>query len=177
MNFSSSSFVIYRCEKRYMRRRLQESFHMSPSSGGLLCNGGFISSHLGSNQTAQIPTISVSVQTEPQYWTNVGLSNTSGLLVNGGLQQQQLQQAQVISTCRIIWLNLFHNSFCPPDRWMEMDQRVLWEDLLTPTIILLPCLTWVEVICRTTLQHCRPTLLDLVAMGYAKIMAQDITTR
>jgi len=116
MNFSSSSFVIYRCEKRYMRRRLQESFHMSPSSGGLLCNGGFISSHLGSNQTAQIPTISVSVQTEPQYWTNVGLSNTSGLLVNGGLQQQQLQQAQVISTCRIIWLNLFHNSFCPPDR-------------------------------------------------------------
>lgn len=65
---------------------------MSPSSGGLLCNGGgLISGHMGSNHSTQIPTISVSVQTEPQFWSNVGLANTSTLLANGVLQHQKPQ--------------------------------------------------------------------------------------
>lgn len=76
-----SSFVIYRCEKNYMRRRLQESFHISPS-------GGTMSTHLGGH----IPSISVSVQTEPMMTTLNGnghlanLANTAELLVNGHSQ-------------------------------------------------------------------------------------------
>ncbi|XP_059087357.1 uncharacterized protein LOC131883801 [Tigriopus californicus] len=75
------SFVIYRCEKNYMRRRLQESFHISPS-------GGTMSTHLGGH----IPSISVSVQTEPMMTTLNGnghlanLANTAELLVNGHSQ-------------------------------------------------------------------------------------------
>ena len=51
------SFVIYRCEKNYMRRRFQDTFHVGPGGGG----GGACGPHGG----AALPSISVSVQTEP----------------------------------------------------------------------------------------------------------------
>ena len=52
------SFVIYRCEKNYMRRRFQDTFHVGPGGGG---GGGACGPHGG----AALPSISVSVQTEP----------------------------------------------------------------------------------------------------------------
>ena len=64
-----------------MRRRLQESFHMSTGGGpgGILSNGGFMASLTGGGASAQsqIPSISVSVQTEP---TMMG----SSTIANGG---------------------------------------------------------------------------------------------
>lgn len=93
------SFVIYRCEKNYMRRRLQESFHLSPSSGGgfLGSAGGLLGGHGG-----QIPTISVSVQTEPTMagmnGTGMnGLANTSAMLSNGG-PLHQLQNGSIVTS-------------------------------------------------------------------------------
>ena len=78
--------MIYRCEKNYMRRRLQESFHISPS-------GGTMNTHLsGVNGNGAIPSISVSVQTEPMMSLNgnghlaANLANTSSLLANGHLK-------------------------------------------------------------------------------------------
>jgi hypothetical protein len=75
-----------------MRRRLQESFHLSPSTAN---GGGFFSSlgggHGGTNHQSHIPTISVSVQTEPSMVTmngNGSLANTATMLAaNGGLFQ------------------------------------------------------------------------------------------
>ena len=49
------SFVIYRCEKNYMRRRFQDTFHVGPGGGGAC----------GPHGGAALPSISVSVQTEP----------------------------------------------------------------------------------------------------------------
>ena len=68
-----------------MRRRLQESFHLSPSNGALIGSavgngGGTCVSGLfgvGSAVTNSIPTISVSVQTEP------AMLSASGLMTNG----------------------------------------------------------------------------------------------
>ena len=58
-----------------MRRRLQESFHLSPSNGALIgsavgngggtCVSGLFGVGSGVSSSVQIPTISVSVQTEP----------------------------------------------------------------------------------------------------------------
>ena len=42
----------------------------------------------GNGHSVQIPTISVSVQTEPQMLSTFGLANTAALLSNGGLQHQ-----------------------------------------------------------------------------------------
>jgi hypothetical protein len=67
--------VIYRCEKNYMRRRLQETFHISPSGGTISTNGN-------------IPSISVSVQTEPLMAGmngNGAILNGQTLLANGHL--------------------------------------------------------------------------------------------
>ncbi len=65
-----------------MRRRLQESFHFSPSA-----NGGFfggLGAHPHSHGSA-IPSISVSVQTEPTMPAlNGNLANTATPLANGG---------------------------------------------------------------------------------------------
>ena len=67
-----------------MRRRLQESFHLSSGGGpgGILSNGGgFMASLTGGgcgSAQSQIPSISVSVQTEPT------LLGTSGMMANGG---------------------------------------------------------------------------------------------
>lgn len=91
------SFVIYRCEKSYMRRRLQESFHLSPaaaaggSSGFFAAFGNSSHHHLhGGHHGNPIPTISVSVQTEPSMvnmngtTNNGGLANTAAMLANSG---------------------------------------------------------------------------------------------
>ena len=51
-----------------------------------LCNGGLMSGLTGHSN--QIPTISVSVQTEPPMTSSFGLANTAALLSNGGLQTQ-----------------------------------------------------------------------------------------
>ena len=78
-----------------MRRRLQESFHLSPAAASSA--GGFFSA-LSQHQhhhglSSQIPTISVSVQTEPSMvtmngtTTSTNLANTSSLMNNGGLFQ------------------------------------------------------------------------------------------
>nr|XP_040571559.1 uncharacterized protein LOC121120764 isoform X2 [Lepeophtheirus salmonis] len=66
------SFVIYRCEKNYMRRRLHQSFQMSPSSlstGGLGVHNNSNAHHVSNNNSnnpngSAIPSISVSVQTD-----------------------------------------------------------------------------------------------------------------
>ena len=47
--------MIYRCEKNYMRRRFQDTFHVGPGGGGAC----------GPHGGAALPSISVSVQTEP----------------------------------------------------------------------------------------------------------------
>lgn len=67
-----------------MRRRLQESFHLSPAAA----NGGFFTAFhgtgTGGHHGNQIPTISVSVQTEPSMVnTNGNLANTAALIQNG----------------------------------------------------------------------------------------------
>ena len=80
------SFVIYRCEKNYMRRRLQESFHLTPSGAA-----GFFSNpfghHLHGSGHPTIPSISVSVQTEPSMGHmnggNTNLAHTNSLMGNG----------------------------------------------------------------------------------------------
>ena len=69
-----------------MRRRLQETFHLSPSSAG---NGGFFSSlQTAGHQAGQIPSISVSVQTEPCMANLNGnattIPHTTSLIGNGG---------------------------------------------------------------------------------------------
>ena len=84
-----------------MRRRLQESFHLSPAaaSASMAGNGGFFATAFGNGHAhhhglaggSQIPTISVSVQTEPSL-VNLngnpnGLANTAALLGNGGVFQ------------------------------------------------------------------------------------------
>ena len=51
-----------------------------------LSNGGLMSGLTGHSN--QIPTISVSVQTEPPMTSSFGLANTAALLSNGGLQTQ-----------------------------------------------------------------------------------------
>jgi hypothetical protein len=53
-----------------------------------LCNGGLMGGLTGNGHSVQIPTISVSVQTEPQMLSTFGLANTAALLTNGGLQHQ-----------------------------------------------------------------------------------------
>ena len=53
-----------------------------------LCNGGLMSGLTGTGHSNQIPTISVSVQTEPPMTSSFGLANTAALLSNGGLQTQ-----------------------------------------------------------------------------------------
>ena len=63
-----------------MRRRLQESFRMSTGGGpgGILSNGGFMASLTGNGSgQSHIPSISVSVQTEP-------IMMSSSMLANGG---------------------------------------------------------------------------------------------
>ena len=85
----SYSFVIYRCEKNYMRRRLQETFQLSPNTA----NSGFFSSlAAGHHPGGQIPSISVSVQTEPCMTSLNGnattIPHTTSLIGNGGLAFQ-----------------------------------------------------------------------------------------
>ena len=75
-----------------MRRRLQESFHLSPAAAVSANFGtGFFSSAFGTSaahhHNHQIPTISVSVQTEPSMVNmngngpgSNGLANTAALL-------------------------------------------------------------------------------------------------
>ena len=65
--FPCSSFVIYRCEKNYMRRRFQDTFHVGGHGGG----GGAGGQHA-------LPSISVSVQTEP-----AAAAALNGHLANG----------------------------------------------------------------------------------------------
>ena len=88
--YFSYSFVIYRCEKNYMRRRLQETFQLSPNTA----NSGFFSTLAagGHHPGAQIPSISVSVQTEPCMTSLNGnattIPHTTSLIGNGGLAFQ-----------------------------------------------------------------------------------------
>ena len=72
-----------------MRRRLQESFHLTPSGAtGFLSNFGH---HLHGNTAHPIPSISVSVQTEPSMVSMNGgagggttnLAHTNSLMGNG----------------------------------------------------------------------------------------------
>ncbi len=79
-----SSFVIYRCEKNYVRRRLHDTFHISPSTASALhhagLGGGGGGAVLNSNG---VPSISVSVQTDPTP-TQHALYNGSGNGMAGG---------------------------------------------------------------------------------------------
>ena len=71
-----------------MRRRLQETFQLSPNAA----NGGFFSSLAAGHQAGQIPSISVSVQTEPCMANMNGnattIPHTTSLIGNGGLSFQ-----------------------------------------------------------------------------------------
>ena len=71
-----------------MRRRLQESFHLSPSNGGLIHNAGLLTTAAAATQ---IPTISVSVQTEP------AMLSASGLMANGNLTTTMLANGNTYS--------------------------------------------------------------------------------
>ena len=72
-----------------MRRRLQETFHLSPSAA--CANGGFFSSLAASSaghHAGHIPSISVSVQTEPTGMANMNgnatqIPHTTSLIGNG----------------------------------------------------------------------------------------------
>ncbi len=71
--------MIYRCEKNYMRRRLQETFHVSPSTLAA-ANGGI------GGGASNIPSISVSVQTEPLLNGGSSLANGHTVLDSGNLE-------------------------------------------------------------------------------------------
>lgn len=83
------SFVIYRCEKNYMRRRLQESFHLTPSGAAGFFSNPFGHHLHGNGGHPTIPSISVSVQTEPSMGHmnggggNTNLAHTNSLMGNG----------------------------------------------------------------------------------------------
>ena len=72
-----------------MRRRLQESFHMSTGGGpgGILGNGGFMASLTGGGCSAQsqIPSISVSVQTEPTMMGSSTIANGGHTILQNGV--------------------------------------------------------------------------------------------
>ena len=79
-----------------MRRRLQESFHMSTGGGpgGILSNGGFMASLTGgTSHQPQIPSISVSVQTEPNMLGSSTISNGGHTLLPNGVAGPQLNGA------------------------------------------------------------------------------------
>ena len=79
-----------------MRRRLQESFHMSTGGGpgGILSNGGFMASLTGGTSTqSQIPSISVSVQTEPTMMGSSTIANGGHTLLPNGLSGPQVNGA------------------------------------------------------------------------------------
>ena len=79
-----------------MRRRLQESFHLAPAAAASGASGFFSSlaghhaahaGHGGHLANGQIPSISVSVQTEPSMVNmngNTTLAHTTSLVGNGG---------------------------------------------------------------------------------------------
>ena len=79
-----------------MRRRLQESFHMSTAGGpgGILSNGGFMASLTGGASTqSQIPSISVSVQTEPTMLGSSTIANGGHTLLPNGVTGPQVNGA------------------------------------------------------------------------------------
>ena len=79
-----------------MRRRLQESFHMSTAGGpgGILSNGGFMASLTGGASTqSQIPSISVSVQTEPTMMGSSTIANGGHTLLPNGVAGPQINGA------------------------------------------------------------------------------------
>ena len=95
-----------------------------------LCNGGGLMSGLtGNGHSTQIPTISVSVQTEPQMLSTFGLSNTAALLSNGGLQNQVFL---CISCCFVFFsfVCLFLYLFVPFFVWFYLSFFVLFESLI-----------------------------------------------
>ena len=81
-----------------MRRRLQESFHLAPAAAASGASGFFSSlaghhaahaGHGGHLTNGQIPSISVSVQTEPSMVNmngNTTLAHTTSLVGNGVFQ-------------------------------------------------------------------------------------------
>lgn len=64
-----------------MRRRLQESFHISPSAAALSTNNGILGFGGGGGG---IPSISVSVQTDPVHLASNGQMANGHLQSNGG---------------------------------------------------------------------------------------------
>ena len=76
-----------------MRRRLQESFHMSTGGGpgGILSNGGFMASLTGGGSAqSQIPSISVSVQTEPSMLSSSTIANGGHTILSNGVGGSQV---------------------------------------------------------------------------------------
>ena len=101
-----------------MRRRLQESFHLSPAAA-VSANGGtgFFSSAFGTSaahhHNHQIPTISVSVQTEPSMVNmngngpgSNGLANTAALLGKSKASCQNIKEIRGKSLLEL-WVTPF----------------------------------------------------------------------